>query len=187
MQKFSNKLSKTSKKIMQGFLSLEMGLVLLVTAIIIVGAVIYYRDNLRKTSVQANVQQVLATSSALRAKYGQSNKYSLVTTELAVRSGSIPESLRDGSAGTATNSFGGAIAVTPATLTGANDSVEIVWPNVPKKQCSDIISGVEGELRQVAVGSATVKANNGALDSVGLETACEAADAQDLHFWVGRS
>lgn len=181
------KISNASKKIVRGFLSLEMGLVLLVTAIIIVGAVIYYRDNLRKTSVQTNVQQILSTSSALRAKYGQSNKYSLVTTELAVRSGSIPDALRDGDDATATNSFGGAVTAAPASLTGANDSVEIIWPNVPEKQCSDIVTGVEGEMRQVAVGSTTVKANNGELDSVALETACEAADAQDLHFWVGRS
>lgn len=171
----------------RGFLSLELGLVLLVVAVMIVGSVLYYRDNLRKTSIQNTVQQVLTTSSNLRSKYGQANRYGVVTTDLAVRSGSIPDVLRDGTAGTATNAFGGAITVAPATLNGANDSLEIVWPNIPSNQCSDVVSNADREMRQITVGSTMVKANNGQLDLVALETACGSASAIDLHFWIGRS
>lgn len=184
-QFFSEKIKKTKQQ--HGFLSLEMGLVLLVIAVIIVGSVMYYRDNLRKTSVQNNTQQILSAASNMRAKYGQSNQYGVVTTAIAVRSGVIPAALRDGDDATATNSFGGSIAVAPATLTGANDSVEITWPSVPKNQCSDIVTNADPEMRQIAVGSTTVKTNNGTLDLDALETACESDTTVDLHFWVGRS
>lgn len=61
------------------------------------------------------------------------------------------------------------------------------WPNVPTAQCSDIVSNSEREMRQVAVGSSTVKPNNGALDIDALESACESASAVAIQFWVGRS
>ena len=180
-------LARTRYKFHKGFMSLELGLVLLVIAVAIVSAVLYYRDNLRKTSINNNIQQISSTAASLRAKYGQSNQYGSVTTSLAVRSSAIPEALRDGTAATASNSFGGAITVAPTTLTGANDSLEIVWPNVPDKQCSDIVTSVQREMRQVAVDSTTVKANNGQLDLNAVETACESASAVTLHFWIGRS
>ncbi len=170
-----------------GFLSLEMGLVLLVVALAIVAAVLYYRDNLRKTSINNTTQHILTTAANLRAKYGQANAYANVTTALAVRSGSIPEALRDGTAATATNTFGGSITATPATLSGANDSVQVAWPNVPPNQCSDIVTNVEREMRQVGVGSTTVKANNGTIDFAALETACDSDTAVTINFWVGRS
>ena len=174
-------------KFKKGFLSLELGLVLLVVAVAIVAAVLSYRDNLRKTSINNNTQQISSTSANLRAKYGQANLYGSVTTALAVRSQSIPEALRDGTAATASNSFGGAIVVTPATLTGANDAVQLDWPNVPANQCSDLVTNVQREMRQISVGSTSVKDNNGTLDLNALETACESSPAQTLKFWIGRS
>lgn len=175
------------KSCYKGFLSLELGLVLLVVAVAIVAAVLSYRDNLRKTSINTNTQQISGTAANLRAKYGQANLYGSVTTALAVRSQSIPSALRDGTAATASNSFGGSITVTPATLTGANDALEIEWPNVPADQCSDLVTNVQREMRQISVGSTSVKSNNGTLDLAALETACESAPAQSLKFWIGRS
>lgn len=170
-----------------GFLSLEMGLVLLVIALAIVAAVLYYRDNLRKTSTNNTTQQILTTSANLRAKYGQTNSYGTVTTAMAVRSGSIPEALRDGTAASATNTYGGAITIAPASLNGANDSLQVSWPNVPNTQCSDVVTNIEREMRQVSVGSTVVKPNNGAIDLSALETACDAASGVTINFWVGRS
>ncbi|MDD2609465.1 MAG: type 4 pilus major pilin [Giesbergeria sp.] len=170
-----------------GFLSLELGLVLLVVAGAIVAGVLSYRDNLRKTSINNNTQQISSIAANLRSKYGQSNMYGSVTTALAVRSQAIPEFLRDGTNATASNSFGGAITVTPVTLTGANDSVQLVWPNVPANQCSDIVTNVQREMRQITVGTTSVKANNGQINLTALETACEASTAATLNFWIGRS
>jgi hypothetical protein len=58
---------------------LEAGLVLLVVAIMIVAAVVYYRDNLRKTSVNTNISHLLAIASSGRSTFGQTNQYANVT------------------------------------------------------------------------------------------------------------
>lgn len=191
-RKFDRGIKRAAQKVVRrsgekGFLSLELGLVLLVVAGAIVAGVLTYRDNLRKTSINNNTQQISSVAANLRAKYGQSNMYGSVTTALAVRSQSIPEFLRDGSAATASNTFGGAITVAPVTLVGANDSVQLVWPNVPANQCSDLVTNVQREMRQINVGTTTVKPNNGEIDLSALETACEASAATTLNFWIGRS
>ncbi len=146
-----------------------------------------YRPNLRKTAINTTTQQMLSVSSNLRAKYGQANKFGAITTSVAVRAGVIPEFLRDGTGTTATNPYGGAITLVPASLNGTNDSVQVTWPNVPKDQCSDIVTNIEREMRQVSVGSTVVKDGGGPMDIEALETACDAATAVTIDFWVGRS
>lgn len=186
-----NKVRATRKgvksKPQNGFMSLELGLVLLIVALAIVAAVLYYRDNLRKTAINTTTQQMLSVSSNLRAKYGQANKFGAITTSVAVRAGVIPEFLRDGTGTTATNPYGGAITLVPASLNGTNDSVQVTWPNVPKDQCSDIVTNIEREMRQVSVGSTVVKDGGGPMDIEALETACDAATAVTIDFWVGRA
>lgn len=93
----------------------------------------------------------------------------------------------DGTGTTATNPYGGAITLVPASLNGTNDSVQVTWPNVLKDQCSDIVTNIEREMRQVSVGSTVVKDGGGPMDIEALETACDAATAVTIDFWVGRS
>ena len=95
--------------------------------------------------------------------------------------------MRDGLATTATNSFGGAIRVVPATLTGANDALNVAWPNVPKNQCSDIVLGIAGSARQIQVGGVAVKATDAPPNIATIETQCDAADAVTINMFVGRS
>lgn len=171
-----------------GFLSLEAGLVLLVVAIMIVAAVIYYRDNLRKTSVNTNISHLLAIASAGRSTFGQTNQYANVTTAVAVSSNMIPSALRDGTAQTATNTFGGAITVAPATLSGAApDALLITWPNIPSNQCIDIVMGIFGEARQVQVAGADVKPLDGQINLAATTTQCASADNLSLAMFVGRN
>lgn len=173
-----------------GFLSVELGLVLLVVAVLVVGAVAYYNSNLRKTSISTNVQQIQAIAGAAKATYGYQNLYGQVTTAVAVQGHLIPVSLRDGAASTATNNFGSAITVTPVNGTGTNDMLQVVWGNVPSDQCSDIVLGVASSLRRVSVGATVVKPLDGAINIATLNTACEAntnTGNVDLTLAIGRS
>lgn len=178
--------TQTPKRKQLGAFSIELGLVLLVLLAMIAAAVWWYRDNIRKTSVNDNTAQLLHISSNMISKYGKPGRYADVTTAIAVQSGVIPANLRDGAGTTATNLFGGTLTVTPQTLTGANDSVLLPWPGVPRNQCSDIVSGVSGEFRRIDVGATTVKPDNGALDIAALEGACDGADTLDLGLYIGR-
>jgi type II secretory pathway pseudopilin PulG len=158
----------------RGFLSVELGLVLLVVAILVVGAVAYYNSNLRKTSISTNVQQIQAIAGSAKATYGYQNLYGQVNTAVAVQGHLIPDSLRDGAANTATNNFGAAIVVSPVNGTGTNDMLQVTWGNVPSDQCSDIVLGVATSLRRISVGATVVKPLDGAINIATLNDACEA-------------
>lgn len=157
----------------RGFLSVEMGLVMLVVAILVVGAVVFFNSNLRKTSIQNNVQQIQSMAGTAKATYGYQNLYGQVTTAVAVQGHVIPNSLRDGTAATATNNFGSAITVVPANGTGTNDMLNVAWGNVPADQCSDIVLGVASSLRRISVGATIVKPLDGTVAIAALNTACE--------------
>lgn len=178
-------LKKTTKP--NGFLSLEAGLVLLVVALAIVSAVMYYRDNLRKTSVNNNVNQILATAGAARSVFGQANQYAQVTTAIAVSANIIPSALRNGTTQSASNNFGGEISVSPANLSGTSDGLKISWPNVPSNQCIEIIMGVHAELRKLQVAGSDVKALDSPLSIANLSTQCEASSHLVLDLFVGRT
>ena len=170
-----------------GFTALELGLVLLVAAIIIAGAVVYYRENLRKTSITSNMGNILSIASTAKSKYGLQNLYSQVTTALAVQGQVIPGALRDGTANTATNPFGGAIALAPVTLVGANDGLRLDWTNTPGNQCSDIVTSVQGEFRQISVAGVDVKPLDGTLNLATLEAQCQSAANVNVQYFIGRS
>ena len=173
-----------------GFSSVELGLTLLVVAILVVGAIAFFTSNLRKTSVQSNVQQIQALAGAAKATYGYQNLYGQVTTAVAVQGHVIPDTLRDGNDATATNNFGSPITVAPSNGTGTNDMLLVTWGNVPSSQCSDIVIGVANSLRRIDVGATNVKPLDGALDVGALNTACEVNTASgnvDLTLAVGRS
>ena len=178
-------IKKTTKP--NGFLSLEAGLVLLVVALAIVSAVMYYRDNLRKTSVNNNVNQILATAGAARSVFGQANQYAQVTTAIAVSANIIPSALRNGTTQSASNNFGGEISVSPANLSGTSDGLKISWPNVPSNQCIEIIMGVHAELRKLQVAGSDVKALDSPLSIANLSTQCEASSHLVLDLFVGRT
>ncbi len=185
------KVGSLLQRAQRGFLSLEAGLVLLVVALLVVAAVYGYRDNLRKTSVNNNITHILATAGAARSTFGQANQYANVTTAIAVSGNVIPASLRDGAAQTATNTFGGAITVAPIALGGgAIDALQVTWPNVPSNQCSDIVMGVQAELRRVQVATTDVKALDAPVSIANTTTQCESAGAFGnvaLDLFVGRS
>lgn len=174
-------------KLENGFLSLEAGLVLLVVALAIVSAVMYYRDNLRKTSINNNVNQILATAGAARSVFGQANQYAQVTTAIAVSANIIPSALRNGSTQTATNNFGGEISVAPANLSGTADGLKITWPNVPSNQCIEIIMGVQAELRKLQVAGTDIKPLDSNLNIANTSSQCESSSHVALDLFVGRT
>lgn len=177
---------RSIKQLQKGFLSVEAGLVLLVVGLLVIFAVYTYRDNLRKTSVNNNIMTLTSISGSLRTVYGQANQYGNVTTAIAVSGGVIPKALRNGTATTATNTFGGAIEITPATLTSSTDAIQITWPNVPSDQCQDIVMGVASEMRKVQVAGSDVKPLDGQINLGTLTSQCDSSPNITLNFFVGR-
>jgi hypothetical protein len=108
---------------------------------------------------------------------------------VAVQGHVIPSELRDGSATTASNSFGGSITVAPASsgTGGANDLLSVTWPNVASEACNDIVVGVSGAMRRISVNGTDVQTLDSALNPVLASTQCEAASNVTVTFYIGRS
>lgn len=177
-----------SRKNSKGWTMVELGIAILLVSILIAGVLAYLTSNKRKITINTNSQQLLSIAGTSIAKYGQANQYAAMTTAIAVTGGVIPEELRDpGGATTATNSYGGAIAVAPATLTGANDSLRITWPNVTQSHCSDIVLGVANNFRRVQVQAADVKATDVTVNLANVEAQCQSAANVSIDFFVGRT
>jgi Tfp pilus assembly protein PilE len=176
----------------RGFSSVELGLTLLVVAILVVGAITLFTKNLRQTSIGDNVSQLQQIAATAKATYGAQNQYAKVDLAVAVQGHIIPESLRDGTAKTATNKFGAPITVT-AVKSGSSaveDMLKVFWGNVPASQCLDIITGVHTQMRQIQIGTTDVKALDTDLDVAGLPGACEVNGTDgnvDVYFFIGRS
>ena len=173
-----------------GFSSVELGLSLLIVALIIVAAVLFYQDNVRKTSINSNVQYLQLIAGNAKTTYGARNEYGQVTTAVAVQGHVIPDNLRDGDAvATATNPFGAAITVASATTAGAGtpDVLDVTWGNVPRNQCAEIVTGVATVMRTITVNGTAVKPLDAPLNLALTTTQCEAAQNVAVVFRVGRS
>jgi hypothetical protein len=87
-------------------------------------------------------------------------------------------------AATVSNRWGGAVTLTPGTITTGSDIARLVYSNVPQTECNNVVSAVAGSLRRVYVdntnsgtaGAGTiVKADGGTLNVGTLATACSGA------------
>jgi type II secretory pathway pseudopilin PulG len=184
------KFSRLNRGKQAGFISVELGLSLLVVALIIIAAVLFYQDNVRKTSINTNVQYLQLIAGNAKTTYGARNEYGQVTTAVAVQGHVIPDSLRDGDAvATATNPFGSPITVTSATTAGAGtpDVLDVAWGNVPRNQCAEIVTGVANVMRTITVNGTAVKPLDSPLNLALTTTQCEAAQNVTVTFRVGRS
>ena len=184
------RLARSESQKQSGFISVELGLALLVVAVLSVAAVTMYSNNLRQTSITQNITEIQNIASSAKAAYGLSNQYGSVTTAVAVRSHIIPAHLRDGTAATATNSFGSALTVVPANGTGTNDLLTLTWGNVPANQCTEIVSGVSPSMRRITVASTVVKVLDSALNIATSTSACETNTSDgvvSIAFDIGRS
>jgi hypothetical protein len=171
----------------RGVFSVELGLALLIGSLIIAAAAVFFSQNMRKTSLNTNVQYIQMIAGNAKTTYGQRGAYGDVTTAVAVRSRVIPAELRDGTAATATNPYGGVITVAPANGTGVNDLLVITWPNVPANQCNDLVTAISRDMRRITVNGVEVKPLDAALNNATTATNCEAADSVPVVFSIGRS
>ncbi|MFX7941952.1 type 4 pilus major pilin, partial [Acinetobacter baumannii] len=104
----------------RGITMVEAMIVLIIAAILAAVAYKLFARTSAKNDTTENISVLADIASNLQSQYGRQNQYASITTAIAVQSQVIPKDLRDGGANTATNAFGGAITVAPASLTGPN-------------------------------------------------------------------
>jgi type II secretory pathway pseudopilin PulG len=173
-----------------GFSSVELGLTLFVVALIITAAVLFYQDNVRKNSINTNLQYLQVITGNAKTTYGARNQYGAVNLAVAIQGHVIPDALRDGAPPvvTASNPFGAPIAIAPATTlaAGTPDVLDLTWGNVPRNQCAEIVTGVSNVMRQITVAGVVVKALDAPLNIGTTTTQCETNENVAIVFRIGR-
>lgn len=187
-------MKKPSRKMQRGMTMVELGMVLVVVAIL--GAVVFtaFANNMRRSSVNENRDAINATISCAQGNYGQKNLYPKLTSASVVTSNCVPNELRDRDASgnplaSATNKYGGAIQVAAATATGCTASTcrNLVWNNVPRAQCFDLAMAIESSAYALGIAAeADVKAPNALIDPDQVTAKCEAASTSNFIITAGR-
>lgn len=179
--------SRFSRNAQRGVTIIEAMIVLIIAAILATVAYKFFGRTSAKNDTTENISVLADIASNLQSQYGRQNQYASITTAIAVQSQVIPKDLRDGTANTATNSFGGAIALAPASLTGPNDAATLTWPNVTNDSCNGIVAGTQGLARRITVAGTVVKPTDGALDTAALAQRCDSAARVTIVYDIGRT
>lgn len=146
----TKKNQQTAKK-QRGITIVEVSIGLIIAAILAAAAYLSFENNNRRNAVKSNVNTLTEMGAELKTKFGRTNRYGQVNTEVAIQSATIPPDLRDGANLTAANTYGGAIVVGPAQVQTPNDAVAVVWNSVPQDQCVDLAVGVDPAVREIAI------------------------------------
>lgn len=181
------------RRVQRGFVSAEMGLVIIMGAIMLVAAVYVFLNNRKQAAITENTNQIIGIAEQAKKLYGSRAEYINVNQAIAGAT-LLPTQLRDRNAtgplaaGTATNSYGGGINFTPqATVVGgATDILILRWNNVPRAHCVDLVLGTANPMRQVNVAGTIVKPLDGQINIATLNTQCETGDNVAVDFWIGR-
>ena len=184
-----NRVKNAAAKTRKGQLGLSiLGalLALVIGALLTIPVINAFLDSQRKTRVENNLQDMRTIIADAQRNFGTANQFGAMTTAAAVQSSVIPQRLRVTGTNSANNSYNGAIGMNGGSITVTNDTGTMVWNNVPKDDCSDLVFGIEQLTRGVVVGGAIVKPNDGLLNAAALAGACDAAAVSAIQMNFGR-
>ncbi len=164
----NNKLKQA--KYQAGFTLGELGLVLLIVAIIAMFAYpkfIEYNEGVLAGEEADNITQYV---SKMKSAYSTDSDFSLVTTATLINTGIFPASMVQ--AAGVINNYQGAVTAEPNAITSANDSVLFTSTNYSQAGCREVVPRMASVARIVNVNGTVVKPLNLPLVRATLGTAC---------------
>ena len=195
-----------SNKQAKGFSLLELMLVL--AAIVVLGAIVFQQYNKFRVSQQASqeAQNLAAAATAIKGLYTSGNYISL-DAGVAANANLFPDDMINGT--TVTNQFGGAVTVGPVAATSALANAAnaftataapsatnvtryfgIQYADVPSAVCVKLATAAAPTFDKVQVGTTIVKntspgittANRRLMDEASVATACTGAATVNMVF-----
>lgn len=178
--------SKLTRRGQRGVSVMSVLLGMVIAAGVAAVAFDQFTDSQRKSRIAAATSEIATIVTEAQKVYGTGNQYGNVTTAIAVQGNVIPARLRVAGTNTAQNKYNGAIALAPATITTANDSLILTYSNVPQADCMDVAMAADRMIRRLVIGANTPKAADAAMNVGTLATSCDAAATANLAFAFGR-
>lgn len=152
-----------------GITLVETAIALAIAAVVVSAAFAGFQANARRSETRDNSQLVSEMIADTKQLFGPTNRYSELTTEVAISSRVIPNNLHvPGAAGAAStaaiNSYGGPVTI-EAAVAGSNDQAKMVFGNIPQNQCADLALSVERAVNGMVIvaagsGATTTKADS---------------------------
>jgi len=160
-------------KFESGFTLGELGLVLLIVAIISMFAYpkfIEYSETVVAAEEADNITQYV---SKMKAAHSTDSDFSLVTTSELLATGIFPASMVQGS--NVVNKYQGKVTVEPNSLINPNDSVIFTSTNYSLAGCREVVPRMAAVARTVSVNGTVVKPLDTPLVRETLGSACTVA------------
>lgn len=167
-----------------GFSLVEILLVLGIIAILAIAAFIIFPQV--QTSNRANAEQsnLITIAAGVKNLYGATRNYESLTTAVANKARIVPASMNGGDfdATTISSSWSQAVAIAPASASGASPMFAITYTAMPAEVCAKLVPGMIQNFKEIYVpASATEPLTN---DPSAVITACDSgtADTVDVKF-----
>lgn len=141
-----------------GFTMVELGLVLVIAAIALVGVITYFSNNSTATQSGQLTNDFTTLSGKIKSAYA--NNYGAITNAKLDTGGffnGLP-ALNDNAGVVTTNLGGGTLTVVPGTVTTANDSVQYTITQLPDASCIPIVTALAKGATKLTIGAKVVKA-----------------------------
>lgn len=160
----SQAVRRAKAKAQRGFDMVQLGLVLVIIAIALVGIIVAYNRNSIATQSNELSGDLVTLVGSVKASYA--NNY-VGVTNAALSTGSfflnLP-SLNNSGGVVTTNVGGGTLTVTSGTVNIANDSVKYALTNLPDAACLPLVTSLAKTAATVTVNTSSVKTATGAVN-----------------------
>jgi len=165
----------------KGFTLVEIAIVVAISLLLLAG-VIGVNRIIANTKANDEIGELKQESTGIQKIYANNSNYATATLTDIIALKGLPDA-RITSTTTATNRWGGAITIAPATLATANDAIKFSTAGVPEYECVSVIPQVEPGFSRISVGGTDVKAYGGTLNKTTLGTQCTGGNvAVDYYF-----
>ncbi len=171
----------------QGFTLIELLLVVGFIALASIGIYLIYHKVSQGNQANTEARNLDTIRAGIKNLYGASSNFATVTNTVVNNAHITPDNmLTSGNIGAITNSFGGAVNITPTSLgAGTNNAFTIDYPNVPDAICVKLVSTDGSNFDQVSINGTVVKAfGTNTLDPGTVAADCNAGNpnGEDIQF-----
>jgi len=182
MHNFSCRLFVT-RRFESGFTLGELGLVLLIVAIISMFAYPKFIEYSETVVAAEEADNIIQYVSKMKAAHSTDSDFALVTASELLATGIFPASMAQGS--NVVNKYQGKVTVDPNSLSNPNDSVIFTSTNYSRTGCREVVPRMAAVARTVSVNGTVVKPLDMPLVRETLGTACT-VEANAITFVVSK-
>ena len=170
----------------KGFGLLEIGLALLVVAVLGIYAYSQYADSRDETVSSAEVSDMTLYWAKTQQRYASNPSYQGLTIAGLIGANVFPHSMDLVPGSSVVNKYQGTVGASPVNLTTAGDGVEFTLSGYPQNGCASVVPKVANGARKIDVNGTIVKPLDGTLNITALGTACTATSNNVVKFSIGR-